>query len=36
MPYHSGQEIKLDMLRNDYRCTTACITVVPRGYEFMR
>ena len=32
----AGQEIKLDMLRSGYRCTTGCITVVPRGYEFTR
>jgi glucose-1-phosphate adenylyltransferase len=31
-----GQEIKLDMLRDGYRCTSACITVVPRGYKFTR
>ena len=30
------QEIKLDMLRSGYRCTTGCITVVPRAYEFTR
>jgi ADP-glucose pyrophosphorylase len=30
----AGQEVKLDMLRSGYRCSPACITVVPRGYGF--
>jgi glucose-1-phosphate adenylyltransferase len=29
-----GRDVTPDMVRNGYRCTDACITVVPRGYEF--
>ncbi len=31
-----GREIKLEMLRDGYRCSDACITVVPRAYDFAR
>jgi glucose-1-phosphate adenylyltransferase len=29
-----GREVTVELLRTGYRCTDACITVVPRGYEF--
>jgi glucose-1-phosphate adenylyltransferase len=29
-----GRDVTLEMLRGGYRCTDACITVVPRSYEF--
>ena len=29
-----GRDVTPDMVRNGYRCTDACITVVPRGHEF--
>jgi glucose-1-phosphate adenylyltransferase len=29
-----GKDVTVEMLHNGYRCTDACITVVPRGYEF--
>jgi hypothetical protein len=29
-----GRDVTSDMVRNGYRCTDACIAVVPRGYEF--
>ncbi len=29
-----GKDVTLEMIRSGYRCSDACITVVPRGYEF--